>query len=232
MPPPESESPRGKSGCAWTVIIVVLILALLAGFIFYRLERMAESGVAGITDWGRRVRDAVVAVTGMQPRVTVNEQVVVEQAQPVLELAVLERDLVVERETESSWMGSTKRLRIRGLYHVKAGYDLRKNFTVDVLGSNAEVVRLQMPPPRVLSVELKHTDVLTMDDGFWNHLSKDELDSEINFLGLEANLKARQNGTLAEAQRLFVEQLEGKLGPGHRVEFATPTPAAVPSAPK
>ena len=210
-------------------MLVVLILALLAGFIFYRLERMAENGAAGVADWAGRVRDAVAAVAGMQPRVTVNEQVVFEQARPVLELAVLERDLTVEHETESSWLGSTKRLRVRGVYHVKAGYDLRKDFTVDVSGRDAEVVRLQMPPPRVLSVELKRTEVLTMDNGLWNHLSKDELDTEINGLGLEANLKARQNGVPAEAQRMFVEQLQQKLGPGHRIEVATPPPVVTPN---
>ena len=214
------------------VVLVVLILALLAGFIFYRVEIMAENGVAGAARWGGRVRDAIVAVTGMQPRVTVNEQVVFEQSRPVLELAVLERDLVVERETESHWLGSTMRLRLRGFYHVKAGYDLRKVFAVNVLGNSAEVVRLQLPPPRVLSVELKHTDVLTMDNGLWNHLSKEDLESEINLLGLEAHAKAQQNGTPAEAQRTFVEQLQEKLGPGHRIEIATPTPTAAPGAPK
>lgn len=228
--PPRPE--RGRFGCATTFLLVFLILAGLAGFVFYRMERMAENGAAGFVNWGGRVRDAIVAVTGMQPRVTVNEQVVFEQARPVLELAVLERDTVVERETETQWMGSTTRLRIRGLYHVKAGYDLTRNFVVNVLGNNAEVVHLQMSSPRVLTVELKHLDILTMDNGLWNHLSKEELDSEINLLGLEAHLKAQQNGTPAEAQRLFIEQLQEKLGPGHRIEIATPTPRSRPTVAK
>lgn len=209
-----------------------LILALLAAFVVYRVEQMAENGASGLVNWGGRVRDAIVAVTGMQPRVTVNEQVVFEQARPVLELAVLERDTVVERETEANWMGSTKRLRIRGLYHVKAGYDLTKNFTADISGRNAEIVRLQMSSPRVLTVELKHLDVLTMENGLWNHLSKEELESEVNVLGLEAHQKIQRNGTPAEAQRLFIEQLQEKLGPGHRIEIVTPTPAVAPTAPK
>ncbi len=129
-------------------------------------------------------------------------------------------------------MGSTKRLRVRGLYRIKAGFDLTRNFVVNVLGNNAEVVRLQMSSPRVLTVELKHLEILTMDNGLWNHLTKEELDSEINLLGLEAHLKAQQNGTPAEAQRLFVEQLEERLGPGHRIEIATPTPRPRPTVAK
>ena len=81
------------------------------------------------------MRDAIVSITGMQPRVTVNEQVVFEQARPVLELAVLERDLVVERETEGQWMGSTKRLRIRGATTSRRGTICGKNFAVNVLGN-------------------------------------------------------------------------------------------------
>lgn len=240
-PVPDDDAPeakpeppaRGRSGCAWTFVLTVLILAILAGFLFYRAERMAENSAAAVLTWGGRVRDAVAAVTGLQPRVTVNEQVVFEQARPVLELAVLERDEVVERETENQWLGSTKRLRVRGVYHVKVGYPLTNGFNVEVLGQDAAVVRLQLPPPRVLSVEQRNIDVQTTD-GLWNHLSADELTSEVNTLALEARLKAAQSGTPAEAQRLFIEQLQQKLGPGHRVEIVPPIPppAATPDAPK
>ena len=218
-----------RFGCAGVFLVSLLILAVLAGFLFYRMERIAANSAAGMLDWGGRVRDAVVAVTGMQPRVVVNEQVVFEQARSVLELAVLERDATVERETTSQWLGSTRRLRIRGLYHVKVGYNLANNFTVNVLGGNAEVVRLQLPPPRVLSVEQKNIEVLTMDNGLWNHLSSDELALEVNTLGMEAHLKATQNGTPAEAQRLFIERLQEKLGPGHRVEIIPAAPVPRPS---
>ena len=224
---------RGRLGCGWTFLIALLILVALAAFLFYRAERMAGNSAAAMLQWGSRVRDAVAEVTGMQPRVTVNEQVVFEQAKPVLELAVLERDATVERETEDRWLGSTKRLRVRGVYHVKVGYKLDDGFNVDVLGSDAAVVRLQLPPPRVLSVEQRNVDVLTMDSGLWNHLSSDELASEVNLLALEARLKASRNGAPAEAQRMFVEQLQAKLGPGHRVEIvspASPPPAATPNS--
>ena len=233
-PEAEAQPPvRKRSGCAWAFVLTVLILAALAGFFFYRAERIAENSAAAVLAWGSRVREAVAAVTGLQPRVTVNEQVVFEQARPVLELAVLERDEVVERETEDQWLGSTKRLRIRGVYHVKVGYPLTSGFNVEVLGQDAAVVRLQLPPPRVLSVEQRNIDMQTTD-GLWNHLSADELTSEVNTLALEARLKAAQSGTPAEAQRLFIEQLQQRLGPGHRVEVVPPAPppVATPVVPK
>ena len=222
-------TPKRQLGCGWTFLLTLLILAALAGFLFYRAERNAAAMLA----WGGRVRDAVAAITGLEPRVTVNEQVVIEQARPVLELAVMERDATVERETEDSWLGSTKRLRIRGVYHVKVGYPLDHGFNVEVLGADAAVVRLQLPPPRVLSVEQRGVQVLTMDDGLWNHLSTDDLSLEINNLTMEARLKAMHDGTAAEAQRLFIEQLQQKLGPSHRVEIVPPAkPPPAPAPPR
>ena len=226
--PEAGRTNRRRLGCGWTFLLALLILTALAGFLFYRAERSAAATLA----WGNRVSEAVAAVTGMQPRVTVNEQVVLEQVRPVLELAVLERDATAERETEDRWLGSTKRLRIRGTYHVKVGYKLDGGFNVAVLGSDAAVIRLQLPPPRVLSVEQRHLDVLTMEDGLWNPVSTDDMTLEVNTLMMEARFKASRYGMPAEAQRLFVEQLQQKLGPGHRVEIvpaATPTPAAAPS---
>ena len=97
-----------------------MILALLAGFVFYRLEtlpfRAFGAGSEKLEDWAAKVRGAFVAVAGMQPRVTINEKVICEQSSSVLELAVVERDMLVERETENTWMGSTKRLRVRGTF--------------------------------------------------------------------------------------------------------------------
>lgn len=211
---------RGQLGCGWTFLLALLVVAALVGFLFYRAEKSAAAMLA----WGSQVRDAVAAVTGLQPRVIVNEQIVFEQARPALELAVLERDTTVERETEDRWLGSTKHLRLRGTYHVKVGYKLDGGFNVEVLGPDAAVVRLQLPPPRILSVEQRHLDVLRMDDGLWNPVSTDDMTLEVNNLTMKARLKAAQGGTPAEAQRLFVEQLQEKLGPGHRVEIVSPPP--------
>ena len=218
--------PRRRGlGCAVAFLGTVLILALLAAFIFYRLEtlplRLVGAGGEGLDRWAGKVRDAFVAVTGMQPRVKVNEQVVYEQAGPILELAVLSREASVERETENTWLGSTKHLRMRGLYRVKAGYDLRQPVTATIDGEHGDTVRVQMPAAKLLSVELEKLDVLTMDNGLWNHVQPEEFQQEVNLLNLEARRKAQDEHLADEAQRLLTEQLQQKLGPERRVEIIT-----------
>ena len=227
----DGPAPR-RRGISWAgaFLGMVLILALLAGFVFYELQtlpfRAFDATSGRMEQWAGKVRDAFVAVSGMQPRVTVNEHVVYEQSSPVLELAVLEREASVERETENTWMGSTKRLRVRGLYRIKAGFDLTRPFAVQIDGADASVVRVRMPRARLLSVELKRLDVLTMDNGLWNSVQPDEFGQEVSALNLAARQKAWQEGMGAEAEKMFAEQVQQRLGAGHRLEIVTDLPPA------
>ena len=199
-----------RVGCGGALLGVALILAGLAGFIFHRLESFPI-----------RVRDAFAAVAGVQPRVTVNEHVVYEQSSPVLELAVLRREVLVERESVSTWLGSTKRLRMRGAFRIKVGYDLKQPFAVNIDGEWAQGVRIQMPPPRILSTELESVEVLSAEDGLWNHVKPEECAQEVSALNTEARLKANEQGMMAEAKKTFTDEVAEKIGPGHRVEVFT-----------
>ena len=231
--PPSSPAPpprRRGFGCAAAFLGTLLILAALTGWIFYQVEnlplRVAGASSERLEHWAGQVRDAFVAVTGMQPRIKVNEQVIYEQASPVLELAVLTRQEVVERETKNTWLGSTKRLRVRGVYRVKAGYDLKQPITATIDGGEgSDTVRVQMPPAKLLSVEMEKLDVLSLDNGLWNHVQPEEFGSEVNLLNLEARRKAQEEHLSDEAGKLLTEQLQQKLGPERKVEISTVPPA-------
>ena len=197
-------------GCGGALLGGVLVLALLAGFVFYRLESFPA-----------RVRDAFAAIAGVQPQVTVNERVVYEQSNPVLELAVLQREVMVERDSVSTWLGSTKRLRMRGVFRIKVGFDLKQPFAVDIVDGWAQGVRVQMPPPRILSTELESVEVLSAENGLWNHVKPEEYAQEVGALNTEARLKANQAGMMAEAKKTFTDEVDEKIGPGHRVEVVT-----------
>ena len=129
--------------------------------------------------------------------------------------------MVVERETEDTWMGSTKRLRVRGTFRVKAGFDLTKPFSVQIADGSPPTVAVRMPPPRLLSVEQENVEVLTMENGLWNHMQPDEYAQAVNELTTDARLKAVRDGMVAEAKTRFAEQLAQKLGPGQQLEIST-----------
>lgn len=205
---------------------LALILALLGGFVFYRTE-IAATGILGSagSHVDRLVRDAFQAVAHLQPRVTVDEHVVFEQTSPVLELAVVEREIAVERDTADTWLGSTKHIRLRAVYRVKAGFDLRQPFDVRVEGAK---ITGRLPPARLLSTEQVRLEAMDLRDGMWNRVDPEELKAEINRLNTEARLKALSAGLTREAESSLAAQLRGKLGPGYPIDI-TFSPAPLPS---
>jgi hypothetical protein len=82
--------------------LILLFLALLAAFVFYRLEtwpgRTFGQSVTELERLGRKARDTFVELARLQPRVTVNNRVYLEQTTTVAELAVLARRVEVEHE--------------------------------------------------------------------------------------------------------------------------------------
>jgi hypothetical protein len=76
--------------------------------------------------------------------------VYLEQTAPAAELATIVRRTEVEHEFLHTWAGSTKRLRLHGTFLVKAGFDLHKNFLVDVHDNEIDV---QLPRAQILDVE-------------------------------------------------------------------------------
>ncbi len=205
---PALPPPRSRVGCSFAVVLIVLILAAFAAFLITRME--AWTGRAA-----DRVRQAFIDVAHLQPRVTVRDRVVFEQTTSTLELVVATRQTQVERETEHERLGSTKRIRLRGTYDVRAGFDLTKPFSVHVEGTR---VIAEVPIPAILSVDQKEIEVLAMENGLWNRISPADLETELRTLPNEARVKAGLAGLQKEALDLFKRQLGEKLGPGFQVE--------------
>ena len=152
--------------------LIILTLALLAGFIFYRLEtwprRTASQSVSELERVGREARDTLVKLAHLQPRVTVNNRVYLEQTSTIAELSFLARKVEVEHEMLHTWAGSTKRIRLHGTFLVKAGFDLRKKFNVNIQPNE---ITIELPHAQILSVEQQSVEVLVLENGFWNRIS-------------------------------------------------------------
>jgi hypothetical protein len=205
-----------------------LILGLLLAFIFYRVETASTRLLSvGGMKMETLVRDAFLTVARVQPRIIVNERTVFEQSSPSMELAVVEREMTVERDTSATWLGSTKRLRLRAMYRVKAGFDLRQPFSVRV-DDRGNKIKAQLPAAKILSVEQVRVESLDMSNGYWNRVQPEELETELNTLNAQARLKALEAGLPREAVAILVEQLRQKLGPGYELEVSTPTGPVAP----
>jgi hypothetical protein len=213
---------RASGRISWpaALILVVLITALLAGFAFWRLEtwpgRSAHEGTAELERLGKDLRNAFVDVAHLQPRVTINNRVYLEQTTSTTELTVLSRQVEVEHELQHTWAGSSKHVKLHGTFAVKAGFDLRQNLSVDV---RPDVITVQLPHAQILGVEQEKLDVLALENGFWNRISSSDLETELAVLPKLAREKATDAGLTRQAEASFQEQLAARIHAPQRMQI-------------
>ena len=220
MPPPR------RLGLPAALLGSVVAVVLLGAFALWRCEKITTMVAAQPGELATSVSQAFKEILQVQPRVVVNQHVVLNQSSNLLELAVLSREVEVEREFEHTWLGSTKRLRLRGAYRIKTGFDLTQPFSVELSDAPGTPARVALPAPKILSVEPVHTEVLALENGFWNKVQPENLEAEIAALPDEARRKALRIGVAREAEESIVKQLSAR--------FPTPpgvTVTIVPAAP-
>jgi hypothetical protein len=184
-------------------VVIILAVSGLAAFTIWRIET-----------WPARTADGIAQVfrstLQFQPRVTVNEEVVLEQATRTAELATAQRRLVVERDYENRWLFSTKHLRARGTFTAKAGFDLRSGVAVKV-DKRSGTIRVDFPASRLLSLGDDKIDFLRWDNGLWNRLKGIDAQQAVADLRQSAQRRAAEEGLLNEARRSVADQLTARL---------------------
>ena len=140
------------------------------------------------------------------PRVMIEETVVIEQNAPILELAVSSRSVMVDHSWSHTWLGSTKKLHLRGTFTAKAGFDLRRPFTVHIERSPLSVVA-ELPPAELLSVEMDSYWVVQDESGWWNRIADSDRQEAVRTLHRLAHEKAEESGLLEEARTSAAERI-------------------------
>ncbi|MBS0659237.1 MAG: DUF4230 domain-containing protein [Verrucomicrobia bacterium] len=233
-PSPASASPaprRGRLGFAAAFLGSVITMAAVVLYALWRAERVATTVVTQPSEIASRAAKAFAEVLQMQPQVTINERVVLNQSSPTFELAVLQREVEVEREFEHSWMGSLKRIRLRGSFRVKAGFDLNQPYSVALTDAPGVPVRIELPAPRILSVESLGVEILAYENGLWNKISTKILSAEIDALPDEARRKAFRAGLTREAEQAILQQLSARFPqpPGVQIKIVPVAPRDAPA---
>ena len=199
---------------AWPIALalIALISAIVVVVISLRLEswpaRTARQSTAELERLGKNLRSAFIDIAHLQPRITINDRVYMEQTTPVSELVVLSRRIEVEHQLFHTWVGSSKRVKLHGTYIAKAGFDLRKGLSIDI---RPDQIMVQLPHAQILGVEQQQVDVLAFENGLWNRISGQDVQSELSALPELAWKKAAESGLPAEAQEVLQQQLEQRI---------------------
>src|SRR6201993_495953 len=194
--------------------LIALLIAAVVLIIFLRLEswpaRTARQSTTELERLGKDVRAAFFDVAHLQPRITINNRVYMEQTTPVSELVVLSRRIEVEHDLLHTWVGSSKRVKLHGTFNAKAGFDLQQDLSIDI--RHDEII-VQLPHAQILGVDQQQVDVLEFENGLWNRISGQDLQDELSMLPQLARKRAAEAGMSAEAERTLQRQLEERIHP-------------------
>ncbi len=208
------------------ITLVALIAAAAALLIFWRVEtwpgRTARQTSEELERLGRELRSAFIDIAHLQPKIKINERVYFQQTVPTSELAVLSQRVEVEHELQHTWAGSSKRVKLHGTFLVKAGFDLRQELSIDI---RPDVVSIRVPHAQILGVEQQQVDVLEFENGYWNRISAEDMQSQLDVLPQLARRKAEEAGLPAAAEKSLQQQLEARLHPVQpfQISFTSPT---------
>jgi hypothetical protein len=195
---------------AVSISIVLVVLTLCAAWLMRSCARMpGEAGRAAAepaVELAKRIADGISRRLQFRPEVRIDQVTVLERETPVLELAAVRREFAHDYEWEHQWLGSTKRLHLRGTFAAKAGYDLNEKFYFEI-DSNDLQVELGLPEPRVLGVEMVAYRA-EEEEGYWNKLSAEEREQAVNALLASARAAAAKDAALlGEARRMLDVQV-------------------------
>lgn len=199
---------------SWPVAftLITIVVAIVVIVVFLRLEswpaRTARQSTTELERLGKDLRAAFIDIAHLQPRITINNRVYLEQTTPVSELVVLSRRIEVEHEFLHTWVGSSKRVKLHGTFVAKAGFDLQQGLSIDV---RPDQIVVTLPHAQLLGVEQDQVDVLAFENGFWNHISGQDLQNELSMLPQLAWKKAAESGLPAEAERTLQRQVEERV---------------------
>src|SRR6059058_6005500 len=206
--------PETSGRFSWPVALTLVVLIVTAAvvLIFLRLEtwpaRTIGQGTEDLERLGKDLRSAFIDIAHLQPRITVNNRTIVDEATPTAELAILERQMKVKREFLHTWAGSSKRIKLSGTFLVKAGFDLRQDVAVEV---RPDEILIRLPHAQIVGTEEKQIDVLSLENGLWNRISGADLQNELAQLPEMARRQAEEVSLPAEAEQELQRQLNKRI---------------------
>ena len=183
------------------LIILLITLSITAYVIVVVIpSRLAERSYEGAKQIGRDISQAFK----FTPEITVNNTVVLQQQTPILELATLSQKFQHQYDWTNTWLGSTKKINIVGTFEAKAGFDLRKKFSIQINDNKAIVT---LPRPKLLSIEFLGDVSFSDENGVWNWVQPEDRAKAMNAFTRDARKYGEQGNFVRQAQ----QEMEKKL---------------------
>ncbi|MEZ0296813.1 MAG: DUF4230 domain-containing protein [Candidatus Methylacidiphilales bacterium] len=217
---PPSRAPHVILSIAAAICMIIVALTWAAYMMLVKAPvTMVQTGVESVRvetgkvvgdsyDFARRVAKDVASWAQVQPEIRISHTTIVESSRAIAELATVERPMVVESEVTNTWLGSTKVLKLRGTFLVKAGFDLREDALKMLIDDKSGEIAMTMPEAKLLSMECTKVEFMEDISGWWNSMTKEERERSVNDLRTEALKRAKAGTILQEARRNMEDKLK------------------------
>lgn len=181
-----------------SLVLVALAVSLIV--VMQHCENTAARAAVGVAQ-------AFAGAFHMQPEIRINQTILTTQTAPIAELAVVSKEQLVtyalneKIELFKHTVPFTgKSIVAQAAYRIKAGYDLKQPFRVDI-DSRTGRITAQLPPAKILSVERIGELSLQDRDDWLNRITPDERQKVINELDALARTGAENSGLVADAEK-------------------------------
>ncbi|HEX6225839.1 MAG TPA: DUF4230 domain-containing protein [Chryseolinea sp.] len=180
------------------IVISLIVVTVTAYMLFVFIPaRIAQQTYDGAKQIGQDIANAF----NVTPQIKVNNTIILQQQTPILELATVSQKFEHRYGWVNTWLGSTKKIDIRGTFEAKAGFDLNQKFSIDIEGNNATVT---LPKPKLLSIEPQNDVTFRDENGVWNWVDAEDRAKAMNAFTRDARRYGEQ-GKLIEQARLEME---------------------------
>ncbi|HEY8513352.1 MAG TPA: DUF4230 domain-containing protein [Cyclobacteriaceae bacterium] len=209
------------------LLIIALLLALcVTGYVLLVVipRHVAEQTYEGARRIGQDFRELFQAT----PRITVNNQVIVERESDILEVAAVSQRFHHRYQWTNTRFGSTKKIEVSGTFESKAGFDINEEFAIDIQDGRAVIT---LPEPRILSVSLLGDMEFRDEAGLWNWVDNEDRNRAINAFMEDARRHARQSMNRDRIRQNLADRVAAIVGQHVReVEVRVGNETVVPSS--
>lgn len=189
------------------IIILMLVVCATAYLLLIAIPRkMAEQSYDG----ARRIGQDLKEMFQVTPRISVNNRIIVEEETRILELASQARKFHHTYTWRNTRFGSTKQIEVDGTFESKAGFNLNEKFIIAITDGRAVV---ELPAPRVLSVELLGDLEFRDENGIWNWVNSEDRSRAVNAFMTDARRYSEENLNTKKVSDEMVDKLVQVLRP-------------------
>jgi hypothetical protein len=198
---------RASSKAPARAFALAIVIAAITAAAYFMLVKAPREVANNLHEMAREIGKEIDNVIHFRPRITSGGVTLLKKSASINELSTTQRTFDYTHTWESTWLGSRKRIELKGSFTAKAGYDLTQPFSIDI-AKDGKTIRAHMPPAKIHSVEQLKVEVLKDEDGLWNKKSTAEREQAMNDLLRKARESIEKSDILEQADKAFMAQLE------------------------